>query len=144
MPFSWNHLYSFAVLPQNGKVIVVHKINTVLTLNTGWKVSQYGVFSGPYFPVFGLTMEIYSINLRARSEYRKIRTRKNSVFGHFSRSETKRLTLGNLIVMRKTCCNNNRISCNRTLKHIFIWNKTLSLRNIINKAELVTLRTRNA
>ena len=36
-----------------------------------------GVFSGPYFPVFGLN-----------SEYRKIRTRKNSVFGHFPRSES--------------------------------------------------------
>ena len=23
-------------------------------LNTAWKVSKYGVFSGPYFPVFGL------------------------------------------------------------------------------------------
>ena len=48
---------------------------------TAWKVSKYGVFFGPYFPVFGL------INLRIHSEYRKIRTRKNSVFGHFSRSE---------------------------------------------------------
>ena len=43
--------------------------------------------SGPYFPVFGLNTEIYSLNLRIQSEYRKIRTRKNSVFGHFSRSE---------------------------------------------------------
>ena len=35
--------------------------------NTAWKVSKYGVFSGPYFPECG-----------------KICTRKNSVFGHFS------------------------------------------------------------
>ena len=41
------------------------------------KVSKYGVFSGPYFPVFGRNTEI-------QSEYRKIRTRKNSIFGHFS------------------------------------------------------------
>ena len=40
----------------------------------------------PYFPVFGLNTEICSINLRIQSEYSKIRTRKNSVFGHFSRS----------------------------------------------------------
>ena len=53
--------------------------------NTAWKVPKYGVFSGPYFPVFGLNTEIY---LRVQSEYKKIRTRKNSVFGHFSRSET--------------------------------------------------------
>ena len=30
--------------------------------------------------------EIYSVNLRIQSECRKIRTRNNSVFGHFSRS----------------------------------------------------------
>ena len=28
------------------------------------KVSKYGVFSGPYFPVFGLNMDIYGVNLR--------------------------------------------------------------------------------
>ena len=25
---------------------------------------KYGVFSGPYFPVFGLNKEIYGLNLR--------------------------------------------------------------------------------
>ena len=53
---------------------------------TGWKVSKCGGFSGPYFPAFGLNTEIYSVNLRIESEYRKMQTRKNSVFGHFSRS----------------------------------------------------------
>ena len=48
-----------------------------------WKVSEYGVLSSPYFPVFGLNTEIYRENLRIQFEYRKIRTRKNSVFGHF-------------------------------------------------------------
>ena len=46
---------------------------------TAWKVSKYGVFSGPCFL-------IYSVNLCIQSEYKKIRTRKNSVFGQFSRS----------------------------------------------------------
>ena len=36
---------------------------------------------------FGLSIEIYSVNLRIQSEYRKTRTRNNSVFRHFSRSE---------------------------------------------------------
>ena len=49
-------------------------------------MSKYGVFSGPYFSVFGLNTETYRVNLRIKSEYRKIRTRKNFVFGHFSRS----------------------------------------------------------
>ena len=50
-------------------------------------MSKYGVFSGLYFPVFGLNTEIYSVNLRIQSEYRIIRTRKNSIFGDFSLSE---------------------------------------------------------
>ena len=55
--------------------------------NTARKVSKYRVFSGPYFPAFGLNTEIYGVNLRIQSECGKIRTRKNSVFGHFFHSE---------------------------------------------------------
>ena len=39
-------------------------------------MSKYGVFSGPYFPVFGPNPEIYEVNLRIQSEYRKMWTRK--------------------------------------------------------------------
>ena len=39
------------------------------------------------FPVVTLNTEIYKVNLRSQSEYRKIRTRNNSVFRHFSCSE---------------------------------------------------------
>ena len=53
---------------------------------TAWKVSKYGVISGPYFPVFELNMEIYGVNLRIQPKYRRIRTRNNSVFGRFSHS----------------------------------------------------------
>ena len=45
---------------------------------------KYGVFYGPYFPTFELNMEKYSVSLRIQFECGKIRTRKNSVFGHFS------------------------------------------------------------
>ena len=44
------------------------------------KSVQIRSFSVSYFPVFEL---IYSVNLRVQSDYRKIRTRKNSVFGYF-------------------------------------------------------------
>ena len=57
----------------------------VLLKGTAQKVFKYGVYSGPYFPVFGLNTDMYSVNLRFQSEYRKLLTRKNSVFGHFSR-----------------------------------------------------------
>ena len=43
-------------------------------------------YSGPYFPASGLNTERYGVSLRIQSECRKIRTRENSVFGHFSRS----------------------------------------------------------
>ena len=48
---------------------------------TVWKVPKYGVFSGPYFLVFSPNT----------GKYGQIRTRKNSVFGHFSRSEQRHL-----------------------------------------------------
>ena len=53
---------------------------------TMWKVSKYGVISGPSFSAFGLNTGIYCVNPRIQSEYRKIRTRNNSVSGHFSLS----------------------------------------------------------
>ena len=52
-----------------------------------WNVSKYGVFSVPYFPAFGLNTERYAVSLRIQSECGKIRTRKNSLFGHFWRSD---------------------------------------------------------
>ena len=47
---------------------------------SGWKVSKYRVFSGPYFQVIGLDTEIYFVNLRIQSKYRKIWTKKNPTF----------------------------------------------------------------
>ena len=49
-------------------------------------MSKYGIFSGPYFPEFGMNTEIYEVNLCIQSEYGKIQTRKNSLIGHYSRS----------------------------------------------------------
>ena len=52
-------------------------------------MSKYGVFFGSYFPVFGLlNTERYFVSLRIHSKCGKIRTRKISIFGHFSRSFT--------------------------------------------------------
>ena len=57
-------------------------INSFEQLFSVWNVSKYGVFSDPYFPAFKLNTEStkYSVWMR------EIRTRKNSVFGQFSRS----------------------------------------------------------
>ena len=50
---------------------------------TAWKLSKCGVISDPYFSCIRTE---YGDLLRIH-QYRKIRTRNNSVFGHFSRSE---------------------------------------------------------
>ena len=65
----------------------IYRNVTLLKTLTAWKKAKYGVFSDPYFPAFGLNTDIYSVNLRIQSEYEKIRTRKSSVFGDFSRSD---------------------------------------------------------
>ena len=61
-------------------------------LDTAWKVSKYGVFMVRIF-LYSDQKKLrkspyseYSVNLRIQIEYRKIRTRKISVSGHFSRS----------------------------------------------------------
>ena len=51
------------------------------------KSVQIRSFSGPYFPAFGPNTKRYGVSPRIQSEYGKIRTRKNSVFGQFSHSE---------------------------------------------------------
>ena len=53
---------------------------------TAWKVSRYGVFSGPRFPTSGMNTNRYFVSLRIQSKCGKIRTGKNSAFGYFSRS----------------------------------------------------------
>ena len=55
-------------------------------------MSKYAVISAPCFPVFRLNAKIYGVNIRIQSEYRRIRTRNNSVFGLFSRSDIVRVT----------------------------------------------------
>ena len=50
---------------------------------TAWKVSKYGVISGPYFPAFGLITERYELSLRIQSECGKIRTWNNSYLDTF-------------------------------------------------------------
>ena len=39
---------------------VLFYLNSSRNFDTAWKVSKYGVFSGPYFPVFRLITETYS------------------------------------------------------------------------------------
>ena len=47
-------------------------------------MSKCGVFSGTYFPAFGLNTEKYGLSLRFHSEYGKVGSRKKCVLGHFS------------------------------------------------------------
>ena len=99
-----------------------------------WKVCKYEVFSGSYFPVFGLNREIYVLNLRIQSEYRKMRTRKYSVFGHVSR-RVKLLEYNNWSVSSKfyyskhTCSvfNNNLYQNKNNFFRNYFWKEELIL-----------------
>ena len=87
-----------------------------LTL-TAWKVSKYGDFSGLYFPVFGLNRESYGVNLCIQSKYRKIWTRKNFVFGHFSRRD---LTNTNARLTNTNACLQKHLQVNHCVKSVSI------------------------
>ena len=44
--------------------IVLNYLNFVFPIAvTAWKVSKYGVFSGPYFPAFGLNTEFFLVRI---------------------------------------------------------------------------------
>ena len=51
--------------------------------STAWRLSKYGVFSGPYFPAFRLNAESYSI-IPYSVRMRENTDQKNSTFRHFS------------------------------------------------------------
>ena len=89
----------------------LYEINTLFhsKFYSYWKnlLIKTGAIFGLYFYVFDLTVEIYSVNLRIQFEYRKVKTWKNSVFGHFSQSgRLCRISLpylGNIKKVKATC-----------------------------------------
>ena len=89
-------------------------------------VSKYKIISGSYFPLFGLNTKIYEVNLHIQSEYRKIRTRNNSVFGRFSRSAyeedyLKKFIINKLHVLLRQSTrdySNKSHRCSKTLENI--------------------------
>ena len=63
-------LISFVILTGKRSCRRVQFQKTFLC-STAWKSSKWGVFSGPYFPVFGLNTEMCGVNHRIQSEWRK-------------------------------------------------------------------------
>ena len=81
--------FNFVVLTENC-CFQSFRIDVSCRVSTAWIESKYGHFSGPYFPVFGLNTEIYSVNLRIQSECRKIRTKKKlRIWTHFTYKKLK-------------------------------------------------------
>ena len=68
------------------KISLVPFFKTSKKTFTGWNLFKHGVFPGLYFSAFELNTEINRVNLLIQSKCMKIRTRKNSVLGHFSRN----------------------------------------------------------
>ena len=71
------------------------------------QVSKYRVFSDLCFPTFGMNTGGNSVSLCMQSKYGKIRTRKNSVFGHFSRSSS----LSNFVIISFSTINRHKPYC---------------------------------
>ena len=65
--------------------------NHLLTLREKCPNTEF--FFGPHFPAFGLNNGRYGVSLRIQSECGKIRTTKNSVFGHFLSSAEDEIDL---------------------------------------------------
>ena len=89
---------------------IIKQFELRITCNL-WKVSKYGVLSGPYFPALGVNTERYEISLHIHSECGKIRTRNNSVFGHFSRSDAMiwfKMNQFKALISQRDCSHSNR------------------------------------
>ena len=68
---------------------------------TAWRVSKYGVFSGPYFPAFGLNTESYPVPLRILSKCGKIQTTKVRIWTLFTHYVQMYLTLNKHLFTRQ-------------------------------------------
>ena len=89
------HRFTYTIVIIQFTIYTIYKDFASRINFTAQKVSKYRVISGPYFPVFRLNTEIYSVNLRIQSKYRKIWTRNNSIFEHFLRSDLFPFTVSN-------------------------------------------------
>ena len=108
--------------------------------NIAWKVSKNGVFPGPYFPTFGMNKDRYRVSHRMQSECGKIRTRKNSVFAHFSRSVIHSLHLATLslqyLIIAKTNWTSNHFP--NILRHFDVCQTSLSPQ--VKRWEVITYK----
>ena len=87
---------------------------------TAWKVSKYGVLSGPYFPTFGLNTERYlritpySVRMRENTDQKKLRI----------------WTLFTQWCLWCLWCKNTKISISRERNILFSSNKKIHLLHI--------------
>ena len=87
----WDGFRLFQVVPRFSKYLsflkIVLKITVdILQFTTEWKMSKYGVFSGPYFTVFWLNTDIYEVNsirIRENTDQKKLRI--SSLFAQCTR-----------------------------------------------------------
>ena len=63
--------------------MIFQSIDSFSNTNTAWKVSKYGIFSGPYFPAFQLNTEKYFVSLHIQSECKKHGPEKTSYLDTF-------------------------------------------------------------
>ena len=103
------------------------------------KSVQIRIFFWSVFSSTWTQSEIYSVNLRIHSKYRKIRTRKNSVFGHFSRSVCFSYGKINLCWYIKTSHNSLIVKNNVIFSFFFLSQTSQSLANKIKLKKSILL-----
>ena len=69
-------------------------------------VSKYGVFSGPYYPAFGLNTERYEVSLRIQSEVSlriqsEVSLRIQSEYGKMRTKKTSYLDTFHAVIIKK-------------------------------------------
>ena len=71
-----NYMQDICKIGTRLRSVFCRDFESVRTKCTAWKVSKYGLFSDPYFPVFNLNTENYRVN----TDKKKIRTSKRGLF----------------------------------------------------------------
>ena len=80
-------LLTYTLVLDISHTVLVSALRKKLLYERSRAIGQLSILKNNHsFPMSFAVWSIYSVNLRIQSEYRKIRTINNSVFGHFSRS----------------------------------------------------------
>ena len=113
------------ILPHRFRGFHYSNINTTFVENSFGhcvKVVRIRSFSAPYFPTFGLNLEIYRVNLRIQFECGKIRIRKTPNTDTFYAMNKTDFQSSSKVLLLKEFCNLATLGSNMMALQNFHWN----------------------